>query len=299
VKLVPATYVTRLRSELRTLSTHYGIPLLVQLQLTYRCNLHCPACPCPGTEQAKSELDLHEIDAILAELSRMGTLYLLLSGGEILLRNDFYQIAHLARKKGLLLILSTNATLIGPAETQWLREISPLRVEVNLLGSTPVTHDAGTACPGSFHRTVSGVRRLREVGINVSVQEPPAEDWPRQEPGRNRRSQRIAETPLPAAIAEHLDCLPQRGVFPGRNRSLSTTCPAGRALATISPEGDVLPCPHLPFRLGNVRLEPFQRIWSRLHETSLEENRLALIPETCPVRSHSLFPCSAWPCATG
>jgi radical SAM protein with 4Fe4S-binding SPASM domain len=38
-------------------------------------------------------------------------------------------------------------------------------------------------------------------------------------------------------------------------------CLAGRTYCVITPTGDVHPCPYLPIEAGNVRAQPFSRIW--------------------------------------
>jgi MoaA/NifB/PqqE/SkfB family radical SAM enzyme len=75
------------------------IPFTVHWELTYHCNLQCPHCYVVP-QNSREELSSREIAAILDHLKEKGTLHVIFSGGEILTRNDFFDIAHYARGKG-------------------------------------------------------------------------------------------------------------------------------------------------------------------------------------------------------
>ncbi len=96
--------------KLESICKQKNIPLYCYFELTYRCNLSCKHCYAPKIYG--EELSLNEIDSILDQLLKIGTLQLLLTGGEILIREDFFDIAFLARSKGFILGLMTNGTLI-------------------------------------------------------------------------------------------------------------------------------------------------------------------------------------------
>ena len=73
------------------------IPLEVALELTHHCNFRCQHCYIPDFS-APDLLSTERILELLEELASMGTLYLTLTGGEMLLRRDWYEIASRARK---------------------------------------------------------------------------------------------------------------------------------------------------------------------------------------------------------
>jgi uncharacterized radical SAM superfamily Fe-S cluster-containing enzyme len=75
------------------------IPFMVHWELTYRCNLRCPHCYVVP-QNSREELTSGEIAHILDVLKERGTLYVIFSGGEILTRKDFFEVAREARKKG-------------------------------------------------------------------------------------------------------------------------------------------------------------------------------------------------------
>src|SRR3990167_1268938 len=90
------------------------IPLHGTIELTFRCNLNCVHCYCPtlGPQDIERELNYQEICRIIDDMLAEGCLWWTISGGEPLIREDFQDIYIYARKKGLLITLFTNGTLI-------------------------------------------------------------------------------------------------------------------------------------------------------------------------------------------
>ncbi|MEE9523617.1 MAG: radical SAM protein, partial [Thermodesulfovibrionales bacterium] len=92
------------------------VPVNATLELTYRCNNRCVHCYCnlpTGDKIAReSELSLEEIEKIFDELKEMGCLWLLITGGEPLLRDDFSQVYLAAKSRGFLVTVFTNGILV-------------------------------------------------------------------------------------------------------------------------------------------------------------------------------------------
>ena len=121
------------------------IPINGSLELTFRCNLRCVHCYAAHGHQGipgKQELTFAEICGILDQIVDEGCLWLLLTGGEPLLRPDFLDIYTYAKRKGLLVTLFTNGTLITPRIADYLADWRPLKVEITLYGRTQETYEA-------------------------------------------------------------------------------------------------------------------------------------------------------------
>lgn len=148
------------------------LPYMGCLELTYRCNQACKHCYCnlPGNDSCKSqELSTREIERILDEAAEAGCLWLLLTGGEVLLREDFGRIYLHAVRKGMLVEVFTNATLINEETARRFAEFPPLGVDISVYGSTPELHDAITRVPGSFARTMEGIAWLKRCRVKFSL----------------------------------------------------------------------------------------------------------------------------------
>jgi radical SAM protein with 4Fe4S-binding SPASM domain len=148
-------------------------PLSFDLELTARCNNACGHCyinlPAGDTKALAEELSLEEINRITDEAVSMGALSCLITGGEPLLRGDFPDIYLSLKKKGLLVSVFTNATLITPDHIGLFREYPPRNIEVTVYGVTEETYEAVTQTPGSFSAFMRGLDSLLESGIKVRL----------------------------------------------------------------------------------------------------------------------------------
>jgi len=148
------------------------IPISGSLELTFRCNNNCVHCYCNKSvndqgEIAK-ELSTQEVFRILDEIVDEGCLWFLITGGEPLLRPDFKDIYLYAKRKGLLITLFTNGTLITEEMTDLLSEWRPYSVEITLYGMTEATYEKITRVPNSYRRCMDGINRL--VGENITLE---------------------------------------------------------------------------------------------------------------------------------
>src|SRR5688572_31811550 len=87
----------------------------------------------------KRELTTEEHYKLLDELSELGCLWLLFTGGEIFARHDFLDIYRYAKKRGFLITLFTNGTLITERIADELARIRPFTIEITLYGRTKAT----------------------------------------------------------------------------------------------------------------------------------------------------------------
>ncbi len=149
------------------------IPIKGSFELTFRCNLRCAHCYCnlPLNDQnaIEKELTCEEVFSIFDQIAEAGCLWLLLTGGEPLLRKDFLEIYTYAKKKGFLISLFTNGTLITPKIADYLAEWLPYIVEITLYGVTKETYEKVTGIPGSFKRCQRGIELLLERKIPLGL----------------------------------------------------------------------------------------------------------------------------------
>ena len=145
-----------------------GNILNVSFELTYRCNLKCPYCYITQ-DPAKKELTTQEVKNIIDETVAAGCLWLLLTGGEPLLRKDFLEIYTYAKKKGLIISLFTNGTLITPALADYLKEFPPFSIEITLNGIKRKTYERISGVPDSFDACLKGIHLLLERKLPLKL----------------------------------------------------------------------------------------------------------------------------------
>ena len=148
-------------------------PLEVSIEVTRRCPLECQHCynnlDMADMEARHRELSKEEYFALLDDLSDMGVLWLLFTGGEIFARKDFLEIYTHAKRKGFLITLFTNGTVITEKIADYLAEWPPFAIEITLYGRTKQTYEELTAVPGSYDRCLRGIRLLRDRGLPLKL----------------------------------------------------------------------------------------------------------------------------------
>lgn len=145
------------------------IPLSGSLALTNRCNLACAHCYARGEGDLAGELDTARWLEILDELKDAGCLYLLLTGGEPLLRRDFAEIYAHAKRSGFLVTVFTNGTLIEDRVIELFASLPPYRIEISLYGASAGVNDRITGVPGSFDRARRGIESLLARGFPLGL----------------------------------------------------------------------------------------------------------------------------------
>src|SRR5437762_11859669 len=155
-----------LMQEMGAKALKLGIPLSVQLDVTYRCNERCVHCYLDHNDYG--EMTTAEIKDLLDQLAAAGVFFLVFSGGEVFLRRDFFELLEHARSLLFSVKVKTNAIMIGENEADRLAELGLHGVQVSVYSHRPEVHDRITKVPGSVARTLAGARVLRDPSVNVA-----------------------------------------------------------------------------------------------------------------------------------
>jgi len=148
-------------------------PITGSIEVTRRCNFSCVHCynnlPAGDEETRRRELSVREYERILDEIADAGTLWLLLTGGEIFVRPDFMEIYRYAKRKGFLITLFTNGAGITAAVADELAEWRPFAIEITLYGHTKETYEKLTRTPGSHARVHRAIELLMERDLPLKL----------------------------------------------------------------------------------------------------------------------------------
>ncbi|VAX33947.1 Radical SAM domain protein [hydrothermal vent metagenome] len=146
-------------------------PIHLTLFLTKRCNARCPFCFYLSADNYASaeaaELTLEEIEKVSSSMGNL--LWLALSGGELFLRKDLYEIVKVfyAQNKPAIILMPTNGLLTDVIRTR-AEEIlqhcknSVVTIKLSLDGPEEV-HDAIRGVKGSFRKMMETYRALGEL----------------------------------------------------------------------------------------------------------------------------------------
>ena len=143
---------------------------LVAWEITKNCNLSCAHCRASATfDSYKDELSTEECLHLIDDILKVGKPTLILTGGEPLMRQDFFQIGKYATEKGLKVVLGTNGTLITKETTARLKEIPISRIGISLDFPIAKLQDNFRGKAGAFETTIAGIRTVQEAGIQVQI----------------------------------------------------------------------------------------------------------------------------------
>lgn len=116
-----------------------GVPITGSFELTPRCNLNCKMCyvRMNRTEQKKIRRlqTAEEWTALAEKLRDAGTLFLLLTGRASRFWYPAFRAVYLAvRKRGMIVTVNTNGTLLNEDWAAFFAKNPPRRVNVTLYG---------------------------------------------------------------------------------------------------------------------------------------------------------------------
>ena len=150
-----------------------GLPIAGNFELTARCNFNCPMCYVHMTEDQLRETGKKELTAqqwldIAKAAKDRGMVFALLTGGEPLVRKDFFEIYDGMRKMGILISINSNGSMLkGPILERFL-EAPPLRFNISLYGGNNDTYRNMCGLP-VYDQVKENIRALRQAGVDVSL----------------------------------------------------------------------------------------------------------------------------------
>jgi radical SAM protein with 4Fe4S-binding SPASM domain len=255
-------------------------------ELTYRCNEQCSHCyldVLPANAEAPGELTAEECFGVIDQLAELGVMNLLFSGGEILARRDFFDIARYARSKRILLRLYTNGILITPRVADHITALHPYSVEISLYSVNPEIHDKITGRERSWELTMRAFSLLRDRGVRTKMKVPLMREnfrelreleklaasvgaqfrydttiTPKDNGGLAPLKHRLGHEELVWLFREVLDA----DAWASRKVSTdSRTCGIGLNSVAIDPYGNIFPCVQTRELAGNLREQSLKAIW--------------------------------------
>jgi radical SAM protein with 4Fe4S-binding SPASM domain len=278
-------------------------PLSASIELTRRCNLRCRHCYIDT--DGHPGLPGETVRPVLDDLAAAGTLFLVLTGGELTVRQDWLDIVTHARRKNFVVTIKTNAVLLRQEAIKRLAELAVLSVHVTLFSARAQDHDHITGVVGSHARALRAIDRLRRHDIAVTVTTPVtvishdalAETIelvrrlgcnhtvdPRISAAVHGNDQNDALQLNEILMNETVDLLHREGFplpQPSEDKEGITEpwpCISHAGLVHLSADGTILPCPILPVSFGSVLDLSISEAW----QTSTARQELLQQAKTAP-----------------
>lgn len=171
--MVPIPVEPKLTEYLHAKAAGKGVPLSGTFELTPCCNMACKMCYVSMTkaqQEAKAPIKTAREWIELGRVAKeKGMLYLLLTGGEPFLRQDFREIFQSLHRMGLILSINSNGTLIDEETVAWLQQTPPSRINITLYGASDETYGRLCGNPKGYTQVTKAIRLLKQAGISVKL----------------------------------------------------------------------------------------------------------------------------------
>jgi radical SAM protein with 4Fe4S-binding SPASM domain len=325
---LPADY-GRLVRELQRRAAANRQPVNGTFELTERCNLACRmcyVCQAPGNAALRAgELSAEQWLKMAHLAVDNGMVFLLLTGGEVFLRPDFFEIYTPLTRLGLILTLFTNGTLITESIAARLAQAPPSRTEITLYGATAAAYEAVTGVPGSYARCCAGIEALlkhrvplglkstltrRNVGELEAMRQmahawglPFSAGWLLSQ-RRDGAQSEVEDSRMSAAECVALEAADRASASEwteaalreppaGQMQPANFYCQAGRAAFVVNPRGEMNPCLDLTHPAARPLEIGFQDAWVQVQRYVDAAPPIAPLCLACEARAYCPR-CPAW-----
>ena len=244
----------------------------------------------------REELSTEEIYRLLNESLDLGTKYLMIDGGEPLMRDDIFDILNYASDIGLSMEIYTNGILITPEVAKKLYDAGVNSVLFNMDYADKGRFDWHNRAEGSYEKAISGMRALRKypiiIGINTNVTPDNINELDSlMDIALEEGMTMIRFVPLVSdssngskvtALSQHdwaniasevIKCADKHiddiiyadyRILPESANSVdffALSCNAGISWINILPDGGIKACPFLPAEKANLKESSIKDIW--------------------------------------
>jgi MoaA/NifB/PqqE/SkfB family radical SAM enzyme len=259
------------------------VPFYLSLAVTNRCQGRCVHCySFLQRKEERPELTTAELKSVIDQAARLGIFQIIFTGGEPLLRKDIQELVRHARRRGLLTRLNTNSLLLDKETAAALKKAGLNQCALSLDDADPETHDRMRGLPGHHARTLENLSMLRDLGIyalaNVYISARHLASGPEKTIALAREAGARGIVILPAVASgrweEEFDQVPDAE---GRARirdllnltTVQTELPSPRSVCDtlkrfvlyMTAQGDLTPCPFVPYAIGNLKEHALDDMW--------------------------------------
>ncbi len=150
-----------------------GIPIFSTFELTPLCNLACEMCFIRMSAKEIQEHNgikplnfwLHQAE----ELREMGSLLLLLTGGEPFLYPEFNQLYIELKKLGFIITINSNGTCITNEQIEILAKYRPRCINITLYGTSDVTYNKNCHNSHGYTQCIENIKKLQAHNLDIKL----------------------------------------------------------------------------------------------------------------------------------
>lgn len=297
-------------NQIKKIARQNGIPLFGGFELTSRCNFNCKMCYVHDNTNLLRELSTDQWKHIFDDAINAGMMFALLTGGECLLREDFEELYLYLYRKGVLVSVNTNASLIDESIADFFAAHIPERIQISVYGSNEDAYCNVTERK-FFNKVMRGITLLKDRNLVPDIAITPSSymkddfenilrlvqqlDCPytityNLFPPRNGESildcclsidekimlKRISRDVRHQTLFTPSDAAPEPGKD-GDHCETGMPCNAGTVRFVITSSGLMIPCMSIPEISIDALSNPFDVCWTFISSTM----KKTLQPEAC------------------
>jgi putative heme d1 biosynthesis radical SAM protein NirJ2 len=271
--------------------------------ITNKCNLSCKHCYRDAGKKSENELTTEEGIALLDEIAKAGFNLMVFSGGEPLLRNDLLTLTKHAASIGLRPVYGSNGYFLNLEMAKELKAAGGAAVAISLhmIDNDKLNEFCGAS--DAYEKSIQAMENCKEAGLpfqvnttvfnsnvdeielicdlaksmgakshhilflvptgrgkDIEEQSLRAEEYEKLIRKLIKKRQKLDFDIKPTCAPHFIRIADQLNIPMNR---YSRGCLAGLSYCSITPDGDVWPCPYLPLKLGNIREIPFSELWEQ------------------------------------
>jgi MoaA/NifB/PqqE/SkfB family radical SAM enzyme len=265
----------------------------IDLNFNNACNLRCKYCftNSPKGDHVKEYLDIGAIKKLADEADELGYFEFDLQGGELLLQpKKLFEVLEAIRPERFYMYLTTNGYYLDEKMAKKLAEYKVSRVSVSIDSMDEKIHDEIRGRKSSWKRAIEALEHVRNAGmdpyLNITVGHYNANTDHFKELldySKKKRYKTLLNVAVPSGMwhsAEEIICDDKdreylrkirkeyknlvRNIwnpFDKNNEKILGCTTVNRVY--ITPIGDVLVCPYVHIKIGNIFEKPLKEIIDR------------------------------------
>ena len=136
-------------------------PFTAGFELTAKCNLNCVHCYAK-CDRGHKAFTTEEFKRIFDQLIDRGMMEAYFTGGEIFTRPDFDELYVYAKKKGVILLLLSNITLLNQHHIDLMNEYPVENISTTMYGYSEETYERVTGVKGSYKQFMTALDLIRK-----------------------------------------------------------------------------------------------------------------------------------------
>lgn len=146
----------------------------ISWNITKRCNLHCSHCYLDASNRmngCEDELTREECLGVIDQIAEVNkNPFLILTGGEPLLRDDIFDISEYASRCGFFIVIGTNGLPLDDKTVKRIKECGVKGLGISIDSISPYFHDTFRGINGAWDSTIRGIEAAKRAGLEFLLQ---------------------------------------------------------------------------------------------------------------------------------